>query len=250
MFLMRSFTRLGSSMPGSCTRIRSLPWRAISGSRHAELVDAVADRLEGLRDGVVLDQPAGRVLQREDPLSSRRSCTSSPAGNALRCLRAWRGPSAGDRHGEGGVRRQLDGAEAGVLASRLSVSVASSRSAFTASAVLTCRTRWMPPRRSSPSLMAFFRASFRVGDARARSIPSSRAVARPDVAGDGAHHHQQDQEDSPAKLLPQISSRKKRTAQCTGRASGFSFPGGGSTPPTGEGTALLRRLPSKSLSCL
>jgi hypothetical protein len=38
-------------------------------------------------------------------------------------------------------------------------STASSRSALTASPVFTWRTRWMPPRRSSPSLMPFFNAS-------------------------------------------------------------------------------------------
>src|SRR4029453_17304050 len=46
-------------------------------------------------------------------------------------------------------------------------------------------------------------------------------VARKDVAGDGTHDHENDQQDSPAKLLAQVSSPKKRTAQCTGRANGL-----------------------------
>ena len=62
MFLIRSLTRLGSSMPGQLHEdaIRSLPRDQRLG--HAELVDAVADRLDGLRDRVVLD-PRGA----EDP---------------------------------------------------------------------------------------------------------------------------------------------------------------------------------------
>ena len=69
-------------------------------------------------------------------------------------------------------------------------------------------------------------------------------VARPDVAGDGAHHHQQDQEDSPAKLLTQIPSRKKRTAQSTGEAyrlSAISGASSGAEEPSAR-TLIARKL--------
>ena len=111
--------------------------------RHAELVDAVADRLDGLRDGVVLDQPGGTDPSARRSTSLRRSSTAQSGRKRLTvssslALVRLRGDRRRRTTRPSGTRRGRGRAS---WASRWSVSAASSRSAFTASAVLTCRTR-------------------------------------------------------------------------------------------------------------
>ena len=66
---MSSLTRAGSSTPGSWTTMRSLDPLALDDRLgDAELVDAVADRLEALADGEVLEELDGRGLQGEGQL--------------------------------------------------------------------------------------------------------------------------------------------------------------------------------------
>ena len=115
VFLMRSLTRLGSSMPGSCTRMRSAPSRAISGSAtpnsstRLRIVSTAWDtalssiwrRAGSLRAKVHLP-PAGRVV----PVGQETL-------DGVLELRSYRSARDGDR--EGRVGRQLDRADARIL---------------------------------------------------------------------------------------------------------------------------------------
>ena len=253
MFLIRSLTRLGSSMPGSWTRMRSLPWRAISGSatpnssmRLRIVSTACATALSSItrRDG------SFRLKVHLPPPRRVRPVGQEPLDGVFELgLVGLRRDRDGERRSPSGApRRRARRPSLRAGASR----AASSRSAFTASAVLTCRTRWMPPRRSRPSLIAFFRASRSGGPP--GPVHSFFACWYPveNVAGDRAHHDEDDQKDAPAKLLTQVSSAsgKKERRSVQEEACQLSASSGRSTRPTREGTSAPAPLPSKSLSCL
>ena len=64
----RRMTSCGSCTPGSCTTMRSRPWRVHDRLGHAELVDAIAQRRDVLLDRVVL---AFLDLLRREPRDQR-----------------------------------------------------------------------------------------------------------------------------------------------------------------------------------
>src|SRR5450756_1138224 len=164
---MISLTRLGSSTPGISTTMRSVPCRWMTGSatpRASTRLRIVSTAWRVAWSSIVIRSESLKEIFHSRPrwsmdhaFGGRTAVTRSLsfAASVFSSIASVKPvPSAGPAGITDTPRLPPSSL------SRSSVSWASTRSA---SVVFTCMTRWMPPRRSSPSLRPFLRTSEIVG---------------------------------------------------------------------------------------